>query len=109
MRIPRLKAPPDAPRGFYHCVSRVVDRRLVFGDSEKEHFCLLLGRYAHFCGLQILTFCVMGNHFHLLVEVPKRPDSPPGDETGARPHSPSCALGGEGVLVRVRTYGFPGV
>jgi len=80
MRLPRLKAPPDAPRGFYHCVSRVVDRRLVFGDGEKEHFCLLLERYAHFCGLQILTFCVMGNHFHLLVEVPKRPDSPPGDD-----------------------------
>ena len=80
MRTPRLKAPPDAPRGFYHCISRVVDRRLVLGDSEKDQFCQLLRSYAHFCGLQILTFCVMGNHFHILVEVPKRPDSPPGDD-----------------------------
>ena len=80
MRTRRLKAPPDAPSGFYHCISRVVDRRLVLGDTEKEHFCRLLRSYAHFCGLQILTFCVMGNHFHLLIEVPRRPESPPEDE-----------------------------
>ena len=58
----------------------MVDRRLVLGDSEKDQFCQLLRNYARFCGLQILTFCVMGNHFHILVEVPKRPDSPPGDD-----------------------------
>lgn len=79
MRTRRLKAPPDAPSGFYHCISRVVDRRLVFADAEKEHFCDLMRRYARFCGVHILTFCVMGNHFHLLVEVPKRPDHPPDD------------------------------
>lgn len=79
MRTRRLKAPPDAQSGFYHCISRVVDRRLVFGDAEKERFCDLMRRYARFCGVHILTFCVMGNHFHLLVEVPKRPDHPPDD------------------------------
>jgi hypothetical protein len=29
--------------------------------------------YERLCGLKILTYCVMGNHFHLLVEVPRRP------------------------------------
>lgn len=28
--------------------------------------------YERFCGVRILTFCVMSNHFHLLVEVPPR-------------------------------------
>ena len=30
---------------IYHCVSRVVDRRFVFGDREKEKFVALLRRY----------------------------------------------------------------
>lgn len=79
MRTRRLKAHPDASSGFYHCMSRVVDRQLIFGDIEKDHFAHLMRQYAHFCGIHIITFCLMGNHFHLLIEVPKRPDSPPSD------------------------------
>lgn len=79
MRTRRLKAHPDASSGFYHCMSRVVDRQFIFGDIEKEHFAALMRQYARFCGIQILTFCLMGNHFHLLIEVPKRPESPPND------------------------------
>lgn len=79
MRTRRLKAPANAPSGFYHCMSRVVDRQFIFGDLEKEHFARLMRQYARFCGVRILTFCLMGNHFHLLIEVPKRPDSPPDD------------------------------
>ena len=79
MRTRRLKAHPDASSGFYHCMSRVVDRQFIFGDIEKEHFARLMRQYARFCGIQILTFCLMGNHFHLLIEVPKRPESPPND------------------------------
>jgi len=79
MRTRRIKAPSDAESGLYHCISRVVDRRLVFGATEKERFCDLMRRYAFFCGVRVLTFCVMSNHFHLLVEVPRRPDQPPSD------------------------------
>ena len=71
MRTRRLKAHPDASSGFYHCMSRVVDRQFIFGEIEKEHFARLMRQYAHFCGIQILTFCLMGNHFHLLIEVSK--------------------------------------
>ncbi len=38
MRTARLKFPEDRPVGFYHCLTRVVDRRFVFDDAEKEHF-----------------------------------------------------------------------
>jgi putative transposase len=79
MRTRRLKAHPDASSGFYHCMSRVVDRQFIFGEIEKEHFVRLMRQYARFCGIQILTFCLMGNHFHLLIEVPKRPEFPPND------------------------------
>ncbi len=63
--------------GYYHCVSRVVDRRFIFEDQEKEHFVHLMREYERFCRVRVLTFCLMSNHFHVLVEVPKRPDRLP--------------------------------
>jgi REP element-mobilizing transposase RayT len=53
-----------------------VDRQFLFGGTEKEHLVKLMKRYADFCGVRMLTYCVMSNHFHVLVEVPKRPDNP---------------------------------
>jgi len=79
MRFPRLKAHPASPVAFYHCVSRVVNREFVFGPQEKEHFTREMRRFARFCGLRVVTFCVMSNHFHLLLEVPKRPEVPLSD------------------------------
>jgi putative transposase len=76
MRQPRLKVPADCPIGFYHCVSRVVDRRFIFQDAEKEHFIRLLRECEAFCQVQVLTYCLMSNHFHILVAVPQRPSDP---------------------------------
>ncbi len=64
----------------YHCISRVVDGRAVFGDVEKEKFVKYMRLYEQFCGVRVLTFAVMSNHFHILVEVPRRPDELPADE-----------------------------
>ena len=80
MRMARLKARPDAPTAFYHCISRVVDRRFIFEDREREKFVDLMRLYEAFCGVHVLTYVVMSNHFHILVEVPKRPDSMPSQE-----------------------------
>ena len=33
-----------------------------------------------FCGVRVVTHCVMSNHFHILLEVPKRPEVLPTDE-----------------------------
>ena len=77
MRCPRWKAPPEHPAGYYHCVSRVVDRRFAFEALERQKFRQFLGEYAAFCGVRILTWCVLSNHFHLLLEVPRKPDEPP--------------------------------
>lgn len=45
---------------------------MLFGDTEKEAFRVLLWRMARFSGVEVLTYCVMGNHFHLLVRLPER-------------------------------------
>lgn len=77
MRRGRLRVPQDEASGFYHCLSRVVDRRFVFHSAEKEHFVALMRECAAFCEVRVLTFCVMSNHFHLLLEVPRRPERLP--------------------------------
>jgi REP element-mobilizing transposase RayT len=58
---------------IYHCVSRVVDRRFVFGDAERERFRIYLRMYENFTGCRLLSYCIMSNHFHILLEVPPMP------------------------------------
>ena len=55
---------------IYHCISRVVDRRFVFGERECEAFRMFMRMYENFSGCRVLSYCVMSNHFHLLLEVP---------------------------------------
>jgi putative transposase len=57
-------------RAIYHCVSRVVDRRFVFGDEEREHFRMFMRMQENFSGCRVLSYCIMSNHFHILLEVP---------------------------------------
>ncbi len=55
----------------YHCISRVVDKNFIMGDAECLHFVSLMRKCETFYGIKILSYCVMSNHFHLLLEVPK--------------------------------------
>ncbi|MCC5806178.1 MAG: transposase [Opitutales bacterium] len=61
---------PEGQDGYYHAVSRINGRAFLLTDTQRETFRDLMGRVAGFCGVEILTYCLMGNHFHLLVRVP---------------------------------------
>jgi len=65
---------------IYHCISRVVDRRFVFGDGEREAFRMFMRMQENFTGCRVLTYCVMSNHFHVLLEVPPVPEGGFSDE-----------------------------
>jgi len=47
-----------------------VDRRFVFEDLEREQFRMFMRMQENFSGCRVLSYCVMSNHFHLLLEVP---------------------------------------
>ena len=65
---------------IYHCISRVVDRRFVFGESERERFRAIMRMMENFSGCRVLSYCIMSNHVHLLLEVPPMPEGGLGDE-----------------------------
>jgi hypothetical protein len=60
---------------IYHCISRVVERRFALGLDEKEKFRTLMRMYEKFSGCRVLAYCLMDNHFHLLLEVTPRPEA----------------------------------
>lgn len=98
MRMPRLKAPVEHPVAYYHCISRVVERRFAFGPQEKERFVELMRLYERFCGVRVVTYCVMSNHFHILVEVPRRPEQLPDDEELLALVERACLGNGAGTI-----------
>lgn len=64
-------------RSFYHVISRVVDRRKVFQAGDKEVFRKIMRSLEAFTGVRVVTYCLMSNHFHLLLDVPDRETLPP--------------------------------
>jgi REP element-mobilizing transposase RayT len=65
---------------LYHVLSRVVDRRFVLGTEEKEKFRTLIRMQENFTGCRVLSYCLMDNHFHLLLEVPPMAEGGISDE-----------------------------
>ncbi|NCD33672.1 MAG: hypothetical protein EOL87_09700 [Spartobacteria bacterium] len=57
---------------FYHCMSRVCGRQMLLGDVEKEYMRRLIRRVEQFTGVKVLTYALMTNHIHLLLEEPDR-------------------------------------
>ena len=65
---------------FYHVISRVVDRRFAFGPEEKEKFRALMRLQEKFSGCRVVSYCLMCNHFHILLEVPPMAEGGLSDE-----------------------------
>jgi REP element-mobilizing transposase RayT len=59
----------------YHCLSRILERRFWFGDTEKTYFLNTLRKLEQFSGVRVLSYAILDNHFHLLLQVPERPPS----------------------------------
>jgi len=78
MRVARIKVDADSGEAVYHCVTRTVNGEYLFDDRAKEVLRRQLWQVAEYCGVEIQTYAIMSNHFHVLVRVPQR--RPLGDE-----------------------------
>ncbi len=72
MNRPRVKVPSSEEEACYHCISRTVGRAYLFGDVEKELIRNQIWLLAEYCGVEIVTYVIMSNHYHVLVRVPIR-------------------------------------
>ncbi|MFQ3226449.1 MAG: putative transposase [Lentimonas sp.] len=53
----------------YHCMTRTVNGEFLLKNREKEVLRKMIRQLADFCGVEVLTYCIMSNHFHVLVKV----------------------------------------
>ena len=68
MRPKRMLAPGV---GYYHVISRIAGQRFLMDAEEKNRLLDLFFRAAEFSGVDVLTFALMDNHFHIMLRVPK--------------------------------------
>lgn len=73
MRQARIKVDSVDGEAVYHAMSRTVNGERLFDDVAKEVLRKQLWQIANYCGLEIITYAIMSNHFHLLVRVPQKP------------------------------------
>src|SRR5438270_8024873 len=60
------------PGAVYHVMSRGNRReRIVRTDADRQLFLITLGEACQKAGFQVHAFCLMGNHFHLVLETPQ--------------------------------------
>jgi putative transposase len=75
MRRPRFKLSPSESSAVYHCISRIVAGEFLLSTAPiKETLRRMMRRQAAFCGVQIITYSLMSNHFHILTRVPIQPE-----------------------------------
>ncbi len=57
---------------FYHVISRGDRREDIFSDdSNRKEFLRTLGQTCLKTGWQVHAYCLLSNHFHLVIETPQ--------------------------------------
>ena len=59
------------PDTIHHLVSRIAHRVYFLKDEERDGFVDMMRRTAEFCGIELIGWCIMTNHFHILAYLPK--------------------------------------
>ena len=54
----------------HHIGSRIAHKVYFLEEGERNDFIAMTRRVADFCGIQLIGWCIMANHFHLLVYLP---------------------------------------
>lgn len=74
MRTRRVKV--EGMGAVYHCISRIVGGDfLLEAEREKEVLRNQMWKVADFCGVQVLTYCIMSNHVYILLRTPDESSS----------------------------------
>jgi REP element-mobilizing transposase RayT len=62
--------PRDESPGYHHVVTRGNNQRTIYEiDQDREFFCRHVTRIAQKYGWTIIAYCLMDNHYHLIILV----------------------------------------
>ena len=62
----------DVENGWYHITARGIERRSIFrARFYYRHFLGLLDRMSARYGVEVHAYCLMGNHYHLIIRTPE--------------------------------------
>ena len=61
------------PSNIYHCTSRVIEGRMIFDKGEKKRIYDYMRAVEAFTGVKVMTYAILTNHTHFLLEVPQAP------------------------------------
>ncbi len=56
-------------KSVYHIMSRTALDGYPFGAAEKDEFVRIIQKFSKLYFVEVLGFCIMGNHFHLVVQM----------------------------------------
>jgi len=76
MRRARIKVAAGAGEAVYHCITRTVNGEFLIDAAGKEVLRKQLWQVADYTGVDILTYALLTNHFHVLVRVPHLKEPP---------------------------------
>ena len=89
-------------RAGFHCISRCVAGQPLLDKDSQAVFVSMLWKLAGFCGIEVVTYCVMVNHVHILIRIPEPP--PLSDEQLLE--RLEVLYGKQGVLTRLARQGL---
>src|SRR3990172_347533 len=62
----------EFPGAYYHIMNRGLAHRDVFtGRSDRELFLNLLSECHEMWGMRVIAYCLLRNHYHLLIQTPQ--------------------------------------
>jgi REP element-mobilizing transposase RayT len=61
----------DVEGGWYHVTARGIERRAIYQEKRYyEHFLELLEEMSERYGVEVHAYCLMRNHYHLIIRTP---------------------------------------
>jgi putative transposase len=65
--------PRDESPGYHHVVTRGNNKRVIYlDDRDRWFFCITVERIATKYGWRLIAYCLMSNHYHLVIGVAER-------------------------------------
>jgi putative transposase len=65
--------PRDERAGYHHVITRGNNKRVIYSsDEDRWFFCQTVDRVAKKHGWTILAYCLMKNHYHLVIRIGER-------------------------------------